>query len=276
MDIAIQDNSVSNGKDESIPKTPTGEDLEQKEDNIAVERAKDVMALESELENQKNEKMEQLEDLISESGSIAVKDGKKVKISNEKLREDIKMAEDALQMKHRGLSRMTRGDLEKYLASLTDKLANKISQDQLIEKTSTPTEVESAKSKLQRELKKSIEKHEKDQLDKLVSSPNLPVAGTSIHDGAEFCYKTNFIFYFALEKLSKIGYDNNRIAFTLDGLTEELEGNKSKMVDVYKQLYKENKDIIDKYGSATAQLLMFNLSMITQVANNNAIKLKKK
>ncbi len=245
---------------------------------VELERGLDVLEFEENLKKMNIENDEDANKIANEKDPLRIQntEGKTVKKTKQKLSDEIKCLEEKLGLQHKPISRWSRMDLEKYLVELIAQCGNKI-QEKMMEDKIGNTETVTTKVKLDKDGKKKMVETLKTEIDAVRNKksgidPKEKKMTLSEQGGVDFLYKVNFLLYYALENGSKITEERTNI--NLEGLTDQLlEDKENILIPIYKQLYNENKEIIEKYGTALMQLCFYTISTCAVCATTN---LKKK
>ena len=266
-------------------------EIKSKEDNIEMEtvvpegkkeetipepvlsRADEVLEFDKELTSKVDKRDEVVAEIATSEDPLKADNGKKK--SRQQVCDEIKMIEEKLGIKHQGLSRWSREDIDKRLVSLIEQLGKKIQEDSLTEKIGSVDEVNNAKSAIQTEIKKDMERQKKVIQVGMEAAPAQSAPAASDMEYANFLYRSNFIFNYAIENLTKVQHERGSLAFSLEGLSDEMASKKEDLMPIYRRLFAENKEFIKQYGSPLMELMFVNLTMASSIANKNALKKKK-
>ena len=255
------ENVVPEGKQEEIAPNPI------------VTRADEVLEFDKELTSKVDKRDEVVAEIAVAEDPLRTDNGKKK--SRQQVCDEIKMVEEKLGIKHQGLSRWSREDIDKRLVSLIDQLGKKIQEDTLTEKIGSVDDVNNAKSAIQTEIKKDMERQKRVIQVGMEATPETSAPVTSDVEYANFLYRSNFIFNYAIENLTRVQHERGSLAFSLEGLSDEMASKKEDLMPIYRRLFAENKEFIKQYGSPLMELMFVNLTMASTIANKNALKKKK-
>lgn len=248
-------------------------DIEDLQDNIAdvvedefafndeelVKKAQHVVDLENEILASKKE--------LNGIDLERMREGKK---NRGQLCNDIKTLENALGRQHKGLTKLTKGDLEQYLVDLLEIASKNIQNDYITETTENiNVQGSDAVKNNMHDLKQKIrEVNIKREQQKLESEHNRVVSEFEEVNGAEFLYRANFLLLYGLERISCAFEDD--LGTNLNGAVEQMEVDKQNiLLPIFIKIYRENCEVIKQYASPTLELLFYNVSLLgTQAAAN--------
>jgi len=153
--------------------------------------------------------------------------------------------------------RMTKTELEEYLAHLSNKAVNKIHgrNDELTKRTSVTDESDN---------KENVPEDVR-ELPRTAKSVNM-----EIENGAKALFQLNLILVSALELASSQKVVVDKIGTDLVGLTNDVKDNEEALKDILARIYEENREVLVEYLSPFNQYCM----LMTTLAGNRAVKNK--
>lgn len=239
-------------------------------DNVN-ESAKMSMKLDEELQKAVGEERGKLREILESEDPLKKNDGTKKAKSREQLIEECELLEKHLNLPHKGIKKATKQHVEEYFVQLMEKAANKIKDMQCDVNLGKVEDVKTAQGQLMNKMKQEILTHQEEERKIHQQENDRELATMKRKYYGDFLYRANFLILASLAELSKLTEERTGVSFA--GIPEIMKEREERLVEIYGQLYQENKEVIEKYGSPILLLIMENLSMM-QIAMAKNVKKK--